>query len=230
MRSALNILAALVVATLVWFGVWFYLMGEHVARVEASLHYHNERMREARPTVNLKFDSVHATGFPLRMEIAVDRPTLSMVDGTESFAVSFERVTLAPAGEGTYQVNLPPRIESIYAKDGAAPEHYSAVVDMIPGVMLSTREAGLGCGPLVGTTCTPLSPDAPLISYSLDLPPAITLTMSLGSESKAANFVMPPLDFPVFMSIPEDMRRPLQLFVAIQRETLVFGTSPEAKP
>lgn len=226
MRKLLLTLGLALLAVLVWFGIWYAMMADDVARVKATLTYHNEQFRDKRSTVNLKYDAVYATGFPFKFMVAVDRPTLSMVDGDESFAASFRHVTLELTDKTlwTYRVNLPATVEALYAKNGNAPEHYTSTADQMPGVLLSAQDGKKRCGPMVGTRCVALSPDAPLVSFALSLPASINLTMNLNGESRAANFPLPPLNVPIFQPIPEDVMWPLQLFVGIHREALVFKT------
>jgi hypothetical protein len=226
MRQVLKIMGIIVAITFLWLGVWMLIMRGDVARVEASLKHHNEALRTASAYVNLKVDDVHATGFPFRFQVAVVRPTLSMVDGDESFSVSYDRVLLTPmdAGQGRYRVELPPEVEAMYAKSGAAPEHYFVVADVVPKLNLSAADSTKPCGPLVGKPCADVAADAPIISYAVGFPPSITLTMTLNGESRAANFTLPSLAVPIFQPIPAQVARPLQLFVGVLREALVYKT------
>ncbi len=226
MRSFFKILGIFFALIVLWLAVWMLMMRGDVARVEASLKHHNEAFRTANTYVNLKYDDVHATGFPFRFQVAVVRPTLSMVDGDESFSVSFAKVLLTPtdAGQGRYRVDLPPEVEALYGKNGAVPEHYFVSADVVPQLSLSSADSKKPCGPMVGKTCEAVAADAPLISYAVGFPPSITLTMTLNGESRAASFKLPSVPVPVFQPIPSQVAGSLQLFVGVLREALVYKT------
>jgi hypothetical protein len=234
MHILVKAVASAVVLTLAWFGVWYAMLAGDVARVKASLAYHNEAFRATKSTVNFKADAVYPTGFPFRFAVGIDRPTLSMVDGDESFSVSFARVTLTPldAAQGTYRLNLPAEVEALYAKNGQAPEHYFVTADMVPQVQLSARDAKARCGPMTGTPCPEVAADAVLASFALGLPKTITLTMTLNGASRAAAFPLSPIaiNVPVFQPIPADVSWSLQLFVGVLREALVHKTPGNEVP
>jgi len=226
MRHILKIIGIIFAITLLWLAVWMGIMRADVAQVKASILHHNEAFRTANPYVNFKADDVHATGFPFAFQVAMVRPTLSMVDGDESFSLSFARVllTLTDAGQGRYRVELPREVEALYGKNGAAPEHYVVVADVVPQLALSAADSKKPCGPMVGKACVDVAADAPIISYAVGFPPSINLTMTLNGENRVANFPLPPIPVPVFQPIPSQVAGGLQLFVGVLREALVFKT------
>lgn len=228
MRVIVKLLCAVLAFTILWLAAWYSMMAADVARVKASIAHHYQRLRELDPTISLKADAVYATGFPFRFEVAVERPTLSTVSTDETFSVSFPKVTLTKtdSGQGRYRVNLPNMVEALYAQNGKVPEHYTVTADVLPKVALSAMDSKTRCGPMMGARCADVSDDAPLISYALGLPKSITLHMTLGNESRDARFDLLPIDFnvPVFQPIPQKMSWPLELFVRVLREALVFKT------
>lgn len=229
MRKLLQAAGLALAVALTWFAIWHTMMSADVARVKASIDYQYQALRATNRTMSIKADKVYATGFPFKFLIAVERPTLSMVDGTETFAVSVPKLTLSAANAelGRYQVNLPNTIEALYAKDGAAPEHYTVNpvgVDGWPALYFSAEKGGMPCGPLTGKACEAVPADAPLISYGLALPKSITLHMGLNGETRDVSFQMMAIPVPVIQPIPADMSRPLQLAVGVLREALVFKT------
>jgi hypothetical protein len=231
MRKVLRVVTLVFVAFFLWVAAWYAMMADDVARVKATLAYHNEQFRQKRSTVNLKYDAVYATGFPFAFKVAIDRPTLSMVDGDESFAASFRHLTLERVDRRfwTYRVNLPLTIEALYAKSGSAPEHYISNVDQVPDVLLSAQDDKSRCGFGTDKVCQPLGSQLPLISILLRLPKSLNVTMALNGESRTANFPIPSLNAPVFQTVPEDVAWPLQLFVGVHREALVFKTGLEKR-
>jgi hypothetical protein len=226
MRKLLKIMAALVAAALVWLGVWFGLMASDVARVKASITYHNEAFRKKNAYVNFKADAVYATGFPFRFMVGIDRPTLSMVSGDESYSVSFAKVTLVPvdAGQGRYRVQLPHDVEALYAKDGSVPEHYFVSADVLPQLLFDAQAPTVRCGVPTGTACPHVAADAPVQRFAVDFPASITLRMQLNGQARDANFKFMSLTIPIYQPIPDEMDRPLQLFVGMLREALVYQT------
>jgi hypothetical protein len=149
-----------------------------------------------------------------------------MVDGNETFAVSIPFMTLesVDASQGTYRVNLPSSVQALYAKNGQAPEHYVVTASEMLEVALSAADAGKPCGFTFGTPCPDVAVDAPLISYQVTMPKTLTLHMQLGDEAKDASFGPFLILGPVNRAIPQDMSEPLQLFVGILREALVYKT------
>lgn len=215
--------------SLVWFGIWHSMLSADVTRVKTSIDYQYQQFRTQGRSVSLKADKVYATGFPFKFLIGIDRPTLSMVDGEETFAVSMERVTLSreDTAMGRYRIQLPPVVEALYAKSGAAPENYAVSVkpaEAMPEFYLSAEDATKRCGPLVGVKCEPVDAKQPIRSFAVVLSKSIILHMVLGAESRDAAFEFVPLNIAIYQSIPQDVSRPLQLFVGVLREALVFKT------
>ena len=226
MRRIVQAAIIALVLGVAWYGIWNWQMAGDVARVKASIAYQYKHLREYDQKTSFEYDDVFATGFPFRYGIGIKRPTLSMVDGDETFAVSIPLVTLelVDSAEGKYRVNLPASVQALYAKNGQAPEHYVVTPDAMPEIYLSAADAGKPCGVRVGAPCPEVAKDAPLISYEVAMPKSLTLHMQLGDDAKDANFGPFLLSAPVDRAIPQDMSGPLQLFVGILREALVFHT------
>ncbi len=226
MRQLFKIIGIFFAIALVWFGAWNWLMAADVARVKASMAHHNEAFRGKNAYVNFKADAVYATGFPFQFLVGVDRPTLSMVSGKESYSVSFAKVTLAPmdAGQGRYRLQLPTDVEALYANDGSAPEHYFVTADAVPSVLLDAQDVNARCGVLTGTACPAVAKDAPIQRFAVDFPSSITLRIQLNGQARDANFKFMSLTIPIYQPIPAEMERPLQLFVGMLREAMVYQT------
>lgn len=227
MRKLLQGAGIALVLGLVWYAIWSWMMADDVARVKASIAHQYKHLREFNQKTSLEADAVYATGFPFSYAVGIKRLTLSMVDGEETYAVSVPSMTLEVTDhtQGTYRVNLPASVDALYAKNGQAPEHYKATADNIPQVWVSAADAKKACGMFVGVKCDNVTADAPLISYAVKMPKSITLHMQLGDKAKDALFEKPILSAPVNMPIPQDMSGPLQLFVGVLREALVFNTA-----
>ncbi len=226
MRLIIKCVAVLLAVTALWFLIWHALMADDVARVEATMAHHNQRLRETNRNVSLRADAISAAGFPFAFRVRVEQFALSMVDGDETFAVSIPELTMALSdrGQGVYRVNLPASVDALYAKNGAAPEYYKATADVVPKLNLSAADAKQPCGPLVGKACVDVAADAPLISFALGLPKTITLRMALADETRDARFEFPAIAVPIYQPIPPDPSRALQLFIGVLREALVFHT------
>ncbi len=229
-RAILITLSSLFAFALGWLGVWSYLMSDDVARVKTSVDHHTERLRGNNHSVRLKADAVYATGFPFRFRVAVERATLSMVEGDETFAVSLPIAYLSAtdAKLGTYQLTIPQPIEALYAMAGAAPEEYRVTASPLPEIYFSAQDGKTRCGALTGVRCIALDTNAPFASYGVTLPASLTLHMELGTESRDAAFTLMPTPVPIYQPIPEDVRYPLQIFIGVLREALVFKTGDKA--
>lgn len=232
MRRLLQALAIAIAITALWFAVWHSMMAPHVARVEASMGYHQKRLRTVTRALQfpiaMKAEKIYATGFPFKFQVAVKGFSMSMVEIDETFAISVPMITLESndSGQGVYRVNLPNTIEALYAKQGSAPEDYIVTADAVPKLNLSAADSKNRCGALTGKRCEPVAEDAPLISYAVGVPKSITLKMTLGSESRTEGFPLAPMDInvPIYREIPADMNYGLHIFVGVLREALVFKT------
>lgn len=214
MRYILKLVAGALALVFAWFLLWHWLMAGDVARVKASLTHHYQQMRTAHRTMSLEADAVASTGFPFAFRVRVTRATLSMVEGEETFAISIPSVTLTPLDSRAgrlYRVHFPKRVEALYAKNGAAPEHYDVTFTGTPTLTLRAEGAGAA--------------NAPLTHYALGLPPQMTLQMHTAEKARVARFDLIPQESSIYREIPTDMSRPLQLFVGVLREALVFDTA-----
>jgi len=228
MRTSIKYLLIFMALTGLWLGLWSWLMAADVARVKASIAYQNQQFKSVTPHIVLKADAVSAYGFPFRFQVKVVRPTLSMIFNRETYAVSLPEVVLTPtdAAQGRYRVALPATFDALYARDGAAPENYRVTMDAVPELSLRAAGDSRACDGLPGSVpCKSVAADAPLVAYAVGLPPAITLHMELNGESRDARFDLPALlRVPVFTTIPKHMDYPLEIFVGVLREALVYKT------
>jgi hypothetical protein len=224
MRRLAIIVGLGLAALAAWYATWYFSMAPQVKRIESSIAHHYQALRAGGAAMSLRADAIYAAGFPFDGHLVVENTTLSLVEGEETFAVSIPklRLELADAGLGTYRVQLPATVKALYAVNGQPPEHYTVSADTLPKLNLSAQDGKTRCGPLSGQRCADVAADTPLISFALGLPRTITLRMTLGEESRDARFDMIPIDVPVYQPIPGDLRRPLQLFVGVLREALVF--------
>jgi hypothetical protein len=210
-----------------WYIVWHSMMAADVRRVKATIDYQNQRFKDVNRAISLKAEEVAAAGFPFHFQVRVQRPELSVVSGNETDAVSIPEVILTPVNgdEGRYRVSISPRFEALYATNGHAPENYTVSVDPVPAILLRAQGDSRRCSNFPGSKpCDPVAAEAPLISFAVQLPRMITLRMALNGESKDAVFTMMPLDVPVFQTIPVAVDGPLEMFVGILRQALVFHT------
>ena len=226
MRKLLQAALLALVLGGVWYGIWSWQMAPDVTRVKASIAYQYAHLRERDQKTSLQYDAVFATGFPFRYGIGITRPTLSMVDGDETYGVSLPSVTLelVDRAQGTYRVELPKTFEALYAKNGQTPEHYVVTPQPLPEVHVSAADATKPCGIRFSVSCPDMAADAPIISYDVTMTKTLTLHMQLGDEAKDANFGPMLISGPVNLPIPQDMGEPLQRLVGILREALVFQT------
>ena len=207
------------------YGFWSWTISDDIARVRATIDHHNQQFKAGNRFVVLKSDGVSASGFPFAFHVKVTRPTLSMIYGKETFAVSLPALYLAPRNraQGKYEVIIPNEIDALYAKDGEAPENYVVTLDKMPDILLRAQADSGECSMLPGAPpCPDVAADAPLISYAAKLPTRLTLHVTLGPESRDIGFDFMPLSIPIFAAIPTDADRPLQIFVGMLREAVVF--------
>lgn len=226
MKKTVLFLSVFLILTAGWFVVWKSLMAPQVAQVKASIDHHYRAIKAQTPTATLKADAVYATGFPFGFRVAVERPTLTQIWGRESYAVSLPRVELSrvDAGQGRYRVALPATFDAMYAENGKAPEKYIVTLHAVPTVLLRAQGDSRACPNLPGAqACAPVDEDAPLISYAAQLPAQLVLDVALNGQRKQIGFVLPSLGVPVFFAIPATAAQPLQLFVGMLREAMVFS-------
>lgn len=224
MRKLILIAVAVLFATGGWFVVWRSLMADDVAQVKTTLEHHYRAIKAVTPSATLKADDVYATGFPFHFRVAVHRPTLTQIWGGESYAVSFEKIELEKVndGEGRYRVLAPAEFDAMYAVEGKAPERYRIVLSEVPAVLLRATGDSARCSPLPGAVRCEAKPTDPLISMAAQMPRKLILKVTLNEQSKQIGFDFMPMNLPLFMPIPATAAQPLQLFVGMLREAMVF--------
>ncbi|OYW13616.1 MAG: hypothetical protein B7X02_01765 [Rhodospirillales bacterium 12-54-5] len=225
MRRAVFAFAALFLLIALWYGAWRWMVAGDVARVKATITYHNTRIKEINRATEIRTNGVVASGFPLHFRVRVEQPTLSYIWNDETYTASFDWVELTPrdSAQGSYDVTYSNVIHALYSKSGSAPELYIAVPDQPIGVILRAQGDSQQCSGFPGAVrCPDAAPDAPLISIALKLPPTISLAMTLGTTTKTALFTMPAVNIPIYQAIPADLQSPLELFVGVLREALIY--------
>lgn len=225
MPRSIILIAAAALMVAAWFGVWSLLVAPDVSRVQASVDYHYQAMKSANRTVTFKAESVESAGFPFAFRVRVIRPTLSQIDGDTTYAISFDQIELQRVNkeEGRYRVRAPATFEALYAENGKAPENYTIVVNEMPAILLRALGSSGECPTIPGLKkCDAVRADAPLKSFAVQLPSYLQLDASLNGKTKQIGFKLMPVNVPLFAEIPADGSRPLQLFVGMLREALVF--------
>ena len=207
MRKFVTAAAIALVMGLIWFGLWSWMMADDVAQVKATIAHHYKQLREHNQKTSIEADAVYATGFPFSFKVGVKRATISMVDMNETFAISIPLLTMKRLDDTTFRLELPRTFEALYAKNGQAPENYVITADDLPAVKLKADAA-----------------DGALVAYAAQYPKTITLEMQLGAQKQQAQFMMPVWANLVreYEAVPNDLSRPLQLFVGILREALIY--------
>lgn len=215
MRELLKPVLGLLVLTAVWYGVWSSLVSDHVEKVKATIHYHNQQFKSVRPTMVLKAEKVSATGFPFRQAVKIDRLSWSMIEGKETYLITTDVIEVEPMGGGEYRFHPTDQYDAMYAKDGDAPEHYHVVISDVPGLVMKAEDS---------------KPETPMTGFKLFLPKVMATSMSLNGETVGANFEMPNYNFLVYLPVPKDVSRELWLMVGVLREALVYRTPPSNVP
>lgn len=203
-----RLIIAFIVVLLVsggWFIAWRSMMADDVALVEANVKHHSRAIKAATPSAAFKVDGIAATGFPFKFRVVVHRPTLTQIWDGESYAVSFEKVELEKSGD-RYRVIAPAQMDAMYAKTGNAPERYRITLSEVPALLLKAKEG-----------------QEPFTEFAAQLPRKLVLDATLNGTTKQIGFDFMPLNIPVFMLIPSDATRPLQIFVGMLREAMVYS-------
>lgn len=227
MRRLVIAVAVVIALTGGWYGIWHSMMSGDVARVQASLEHHNQRIKEHNRYLVLKADKVEAAGFPFAFRVVVTRPTLSMIFNRETYAVSLPEVLMEPvdSGQGRYRVTLPATFDALYAIDGSAPENYKVTISPVPQFALRAAGDSTKCSLLPGgPKCEPVGETAPILTYASEMPKTLTLHMELNGQKRDAAFNMFAFQLPVFREIPKEMDGPLEMFIGILREAMVYKT------
>ena len=215
----------LTLATLAWFGYWYTSLSDDVARVRMSLHYHGEQFKSTNRYVTFKADGVGRSGFPFTSQVRIKRPTLSMVWGKETFAISLPELVLenVDARQARYRVALPQTFDALYAIDGAAPEHYEITLNTVPKLLVRAQGNSTRCPDLPGMThCQVPAADTPFLSFAASLPALLQLNVALNGASKSIEFRNTAIAVPVFYDVPNDASSALMLFVGMLREAMVY--------
>lgn len=209
----------------VWYLVWRSMLAEDVARVKASIEYQNHQFREKNRWITFKADKVRPSGFPFHARVRIVRPTLTFVWKDETYGASFPWMDLSArdADAGSYEVTYASHLEAVYAKSGQAPEEYKVTPKEPVAVLVRAQGDSRACPNLPGSKpCAAVGAADPLISYAVKIPAIFTITMEKDGATKDATFKLIPVAIPIYQKIPAEMDRPLELFVNILREAMVF--------
>lgn len=227
MRQLVYAILCVMALLAVWYGGWRWVVAEDVARVKASIAYHNRQLKAVNHNIVFKADDVYPIGFPLHFRVRVVRPTLSMVSGRETFAVSFPKILLVPEdrAEGKYQLLVWHAFDALYATDGQAPEQYRITFkpEDRPQILVRAQANSKKCSGLPGEApCAAVTETSPLISYAAALPKPVLLSVELNGQKRDIHFDATPLNLPIFYDIPQTAGRPLELFIGMLREAMVY--------
>ena len=67
-----------------------------------------------------------------------------------------------------------------------------------------------------------MAADAPFITYAAQLPSRLVLNVGLNGKTQKIGFTLIPMGVPVFMQIPANVSYPLQTFVDMLREAMIY--------
>lgn len=213
-----------------WFAAWYVLLTPDVARVKASIDYHDRQFKTVNRFVTFKAESVSRAGFPFHFRVKVTRPALTMIFGQETYGISTSEVMLeaADATEGRYRLRLPNPLQAVYAKDGTLPEQYTVTLSPVPPVLFRAAGDSNACSPFPGqAACPAVAADALLVSYAIAYPNRLQLHVTRGGDARDIGFDLVPLQVPLFFTIPKDIDRPLEIAVNVFREA--FDRQPQAQ-
>lgn len=225
MKKTVLTVAILMALLAAYYGFWRYQLADDVARVEVTIAHHNSEFRKHNRWVTLKSDGVRPVGFPFAARVRVDRPTITFVWGKETYGISlpWAELQLRDAASGTYALTYAPSFEAVYAQSGAAPEEYGVTPTPTLNILLRAQGDSRACPPMPSTVrCAEVAAEAPLITYAVELPSQLTLRMALGDKTRDAAFTLMPLPVPIYRHFPVEVDRPVELFVGMLREALVF--------
>lgn len=203
MRSLIIGLGLLLVVTGGWFVTWKSMMADDVAFIESAVKQRYDIIKAVSPHTTFKVDAVYATGFPFKFRVAVHRPTLTQISNGKTYAISFDKMELARASDARFDVFVPQAFDAMYAKAGAAPEQYRISLNEVPPIWLEGEKGAL-------------------TKYGVLLPRKLLLDVALNGKSSKIGFDFP-LALPISANIPADASAPLQIFVGMLREAMVYS-------
>lgn len=220
MRLAAIIAVACLLALGGIYAWWSWAVGPHIARVEASIAYHQQQLRQQDASASLSVGSVSATGFPLKQHVRLQDVTLATEWGGERYSLHVPEVLLSPvdAGEGRYRVELPPSVRAVY-RSAAIEQRYDITPDHMPALLLRAQGDSRQCMNMPGSPrCADVAVDAPLISFAVQLPARWVLTVQGQGGERKIGFQLMPVNIPIFQTIPAQASHSLQLLVGMLQE------------
>jgi hypothetical protein len=225
MRKFFYIFAAAFLLTFTWYGIWLGLMATDVKRVQDSVDYHYHRIKSGSENVIFKVEKVKPTGFPFGFRVALSNAKLTQVWMGNTYGITADRIELkaVDSREGRYRVTLPDHFSALYTEEHKQPEQYSITLQSPPAILLRAQPSSRQCPNLPGMKqCDPVGDDDPLVSLAAQLPAHFMFDASLNGKTERISFDLTPVNIPVFITIPMEVARHLQLFVGMLREALVF--------
>jgi len=222
MKRFLIIAIFALVALGVWYASWRSAMSPHVAFVERNIVEANKRYKTPNYRATIEYKSIRPAGFPFGHSVIIEAPSINMIQANETYSIRTDllRLTFEDANQRRYKLEVPSIVTALYAVANAAPENYSVDVASAPAVWLRVQGDKPGCR---GEQCLP-SPDALWKEIGIELPPEILLNAHLGKKTRPISFRQQAYPMPIFIPLPENISRPVFLFVGMLREALVYNT------
>jgi hypothetical protein len=206
---------------------WHLNSAVMLKHVEMSVHQQRELFKHANPNVRIQYNAIERAGFPLTPSVRVLKPTFSVVQGQESYAVGFDEAVLTRVGKTLhYDVEIIGEAHAVYAVPGHAPEQYVIRLNAQPKVQLVAYDAAnkaIRCVPMRACAKTGTVAEA-FNMYGMKLPEVLVFTARLGKKSRDIRFDIPaPLSLLMQeKDIPKNIAPALQMAVGVLREALVF--------
>lgn len=204
MRKILVIIIIALLLICSWYGVWWLMMRDDVKALANSFDHQGLGIRAATPSAALKADGVYASGFPFAFRVTLHRPTLTQIWQGESYAISTEKIEIARDND-RYRLYAPETFDAMYAVQGKAPERFTIKLNEVPAILLRNKQEG-----------------GAFREFAAQLPRKLVLNVELSGQVKQIGFDFMPLNVPIFLPVPADVSRPLQIFIGMLREAFAI--------
>jgi hypothetical protein len=182
--------------------------------VLANIAHHQQRFNAGNNVsqLSIAYESADVTGFPFAKSVRLYRPSVRLALGAEQFYIDSATMELTPQDEANkrYAVVISPDLSVGYKSGQAAQETYRVHIREAPKIWLQAREGDADSSAMWAEY------GVAFVSNKL------ILDVSNQAKSEQIGFPTMATQMPLWGSIPSNVNYPVQMFVGMLREALVF--------
>lgn len=201
-----------ILGTFAYYLKWSGGAEEHRKQILKNLEHYEQVFTT--PTAKLSFDYAAAKldGFPFAKRVKLYQPSVTVQVGKEYYYIAANSIVFIPQGENRnrYQLEVSHDMSSSYKADNIEQENYRLYISGMPKIWLQT-ERGRSADDLIWNEFGTAFETRTLV-----------IDVSYGDKSEKIGFTPIPTTAPIWSKIPSFTHYPIQLFVGMLREAMIY--------